>query len=106
MRNLSIYLSALLVLSSPVHGLRHGSRQLRDQLAFPKYQVDFLNDLPLSQSDAERCRAVGVEAEDEFTHARFAGRKRLGEGDDAEQEQGQERVCLLHLNSIRPSMCC
>lgn len=82
MRNLIIYLSALTSLSiTPVLGLRHGSRQLRDMLAFPKYQVEFLNELPLSQSDAERCRAMGVEDEDDFTKVRFEGTDRRSIGD-------------------------
>lgn len=84
MRNLLIYLSALTSLSTPVLGLRHGSRQLRDMLAFPKYQVEFMNELPLSHSDAERCRAMGVEDEDEFTKVRFEGRDRraISESED------------------------
>lgn len=89
MRNLAIYLAALATLS-PGLGLRHGSRQLRDLLAFPKYQIDFLNDLPLSASDADRCKAVGVEVEDEFTQVRFEGRKGLGEGDGGRAKVGCE----------------
>lgn len=88
MRNLAIYLSALAALSAgSVTGLRHGSRQLRDLLAFPKYQIDFLNELPLSNSDAERCKAVGVEVEEEFAQVHFEWRKRLGEGDGSSDKR-------------------
>jgi len=81
MRNLAIYLSAISVL----HGssaLRHGASQIRDLLAFPKYQVQFLNNLPLSASDAERCDTLGIQTEDEFLglHPSLSERRRVGDG--------------------------
>lgn len=81
MRNLFIYLSALNALS-PVFGLRHGTAQLRDLLAYPKYEVQFLNDLPISTTDAEKARSIGIEREDEWfsLHLGIAGTKRLSNG--------------------------
>lgn len=90
MRNLAIYLSALTALSQS-YALRHGSHQLRDLLAFPKYSVDYLNELPLSKTDAERCKLEGVEFEDDFTQTRFEGRKKLS-GNETEEAEG-EKVC-------------
>jgi hypothetical protein len=86
MRNLSIYLSALAALL-PSNALRHGSHQLRDLLAFPKYQIDYLNELPLSSSDAKACLRDGVEFESDFTHTRFEGRKHVS-GNDSQGEEG------------------
>jgi hypothetical protein len=86
MRNLSIYLSALATLL-PSNALRHGSHQLRDLLAFPKYQIDYLNELPLSSSDAKACLREGVENESEFTQTRFEGRKHVS-GNDSQEEEG------------------
>jgi hypothetical protein len=91
MRNLSIYLSALATLL-PSSALRHGSHQLRDLLAFPKYQIDYLNELPLSSSDAKACLREGVEYESDFTQARFEGRKHVS-GNDS---QGEEGVKVSH----------
>jgi protein OS-9 len=91
MRNLAIYLSALTALSQ-ASALRHGSHQLRDLLAFPKYSVDYLNELPLSRTDAERCKLEGVELEEEFTQTRFEGRKKL-RGNETE-EAAAEKVSL------------
>ena len=86
MRNLVIYLSALTTLL-PSNALRHGSHQLRDLLAFPKYQIDYLNELPLSSSDAKACLRDGVEFESDFTQTRFEGRKHVS-GNDTKGEQG------------------
>jgi hypothetical protein len=84
MRNLAIYLSALSVLSPPTSALRHGASQLRDVLAFPKYEVQFLNDLPLAESDARRCRSLGIEREEEWMGLRapFVDGRRLGDGNE------------------------
>lgn len=84
MRNLIIYLSALASLSFS-SALRHGSSQIRDLVAFPKYEVRFLNDLPLAASDADRCQALGIEREDEFLMQRVSltDRRRLSDGTDA-----------------------
>lgn len=86
MRNLSIYLSALATLL-PSNALRHGSHQLRDLLAFPKYQIDYLNELPLSSSDAKACLREGIEYESDFTQTRFEGRKHVS-GNDSRGEEG------------------
>lgn len=86
MRNLFIYLTALSELSSSL-ALRHGSHQLRDLLAFPKYQVDYLNELPLSTSDAKACLREGIDLEEEFTKTRFEGRKHL-RGNETSEEEG------------------
>ena len=83
MRYLAIYISALASLY-PSHALRHGSAQLRDLVAFPKYEVQFLNDLPLMASDASRCRSQGIEQEDDFLGLRvvLTERRRLSDGTD------------------------
>lgn len=94
MRNLHIYLTALSVLLQPALSLRHGSRQLRDMLAFPKYQVEFMNELPLSHSDAERCKAMGVEDEDEFTHVRFEGRDRRAIGHSESEPAASDNAAV------------
>jgi protein OS-9 len=83
MRNLGIYLSALATLS-PALGVKHGAAQFRDLLAYPKYDVQFLNDLPISSGDAGRAETLGVETEDEWTrlHLDLHERKRLSDGSD------------------------
>ena len=83
MRNLIIYLSALVSLN-PSGALRSGSSQLRDLAAFPKYEVQFLNDLPLAASDADRCQTLGIEQEDDFLGLRIflTERRRLSDGTD------------------------
>lgn len=83
MRYLHIYLAALGTLS-PTHAISHGAAQLRDLLAYPKYDVQFLNDLPLSHSDAEQAKTMGVETEDEWFDIKLQtrDRRRLGDGND------------------------
>jgi protein OS-9 len=85
MRNLIIYLSALGTLS-PTLAISHGAAQLRDLLAYPKYDVQFLNDLPLSHSDADRAERLGVETENEWLDLRLftPDRRRLGDGNQVE----------------------
>jgi protein OS-9 len=39
---------------------------LQDLAAYPKYEVVFLNDQPLSASDAARCRSEGLVNDDDF----------------------------------------
>ncbi|WVF69689.1 hypothetical protein IAT40_004468 [Kwoniella sp. CBS 6097] len=63
-------LSALILAASQVQALRHGAHQLRDLYAYPKYEVQFLNDLPLSKSDAERYTSFGVGEPGEWLRAR------------------------------------
>ncbi|ORY23996.1 hypothetical protein BCR39DRAFT_548093 [Naematelia encephala] len=102
-RNLIIYLSALSVLQSdPAYALRQGSSRLRDVLAFPKYQVQFLNDLPLSTSDAYLCEDIGVEREDEFLGLRVSlpGRKRIGDG--GEMIPSENRLSLIPMSLTPP----
>lgn len=83
MRNLAIYLSALSALH-PTLGIRHGSSQLRDLEAFPKFEVQFLNHLPVAESDAARCESLGLGREEEWSGLRVPGegRKRVGGGSD------------------------
>ena len=97
MRNLIIYLGALSALSSTSSAVRHGAAQLRDLLAYPKYEVQFLNDLPVSASDADKAKSLGVEREDEWLHLRLGlhDRKRLSDGQDA----GPSEVGNLHLSA-------
>ena len=93
MRNLFIYISALTVLSDSVLSLKHGNAQLRDLLAYPKYDVQFLNDLPISSSDAGRAKSLGVEREDEWISPRFnpGERRRLSDGSADISDQ----VCIV-----------
>jgi len=93
MRNLVIYLTALSALSSSF-ALRHGSHQLRDLLAFPKYQIDYLNELPLSASDAKACLREGVELESDFTQTRFEGRNHVAGNETQEEERVKVSHCL------------
>lgn len=102
MRNLVIYLSALSTLA-PVWGFRNGPHQLRDLLAFPKYSIDFLNETPLSATDAAKCRAEGVELEDDFTQTRFTGegaRRRLS-GNDTNTGEGSRSPAKVNHQSER-----
>ncbi|BEI83897.1 hypothetical protein CcaverHIS002_0405010 [Cutaneotrichosporon cavernicola] len=62
MSHLAIYLLALAALR-PASALGVG---LQDLASLPKYQVDFLNDLPLSESDAASIRIHGLTHEDQF----------------------------------------
>jgi protein OS-9 len=80
-----VFCLSVLASLSPSLGLRHGSSQLRDLLAFPKYEVQFLNDLPLAESDASRCRSLGIEREEEWLGLRapFMDGRRLGDGSEA-----------------------
>lgn len=94
MRNLIIYLSALSNLPAS-QALRHGSHQLRDLLAFPKYQIDYLNELPLSSSDAKAVLREGIEVESEFTTTRFEGRKHVAGN---ETHELGVKVCLGCIN--------
>ena len=53
-------------------------------MAFPKYEIQFLNDLPLAASDADQCHNLGIETEDEFLGLKLSlsERRRLGDGTD------------------------
>ncbi|OCF33859.1 hypothetical protein I316_04571 [Kwoniella heveanensis BCC8398] len=70
-------LSALALLGASqqvqVQALRHDIHQLRDLYAYPKYEVQFLNDLPLSKSDAERFTSFGLGDVDDWLRARAGG---------------------------------
>lgn len=73
MSHLSIYLLALAALSPARPALALGGG-LQDLAAYPKHQVDFLNDLPLAESDAAAIRQYGLTHEDQFLE-RHPGRK-------------------------------
>jgi hypothetical protein len=82
MRNLHIYLSALTFLDSAL-GIRHGASQLRDLQAFPKFEVQFLNHLPVTESDAARMQRDGLQHDDEWSDVhrqRASDRHRLDAG--------------------------
>lgn len=80
-----LYLHLLPLLPAPAIG--SGPHQLRDLYAYPKYQVQFLNDLPISASDAKRIKEVGVGSEIEWIDMRLG---------DRSLEDGTKRVCMLH----------
>lgn len=63
MSHLAIYLLALAASRPHVLALNSG---LQDLAAFPKYQVEFLNHLPLSANDAAVVQRLGMAHEDEF----------------------------------------
>ena len=98
MRELAIYLWALGSLSS-TYGLSHGSAQLRDMLAYPKYQVSFLNHLPVSVSDAAKARAIGIEKEEEWLSQRLSlpEERTLSDG-SGEGETTGERLQIVPMN--------
>jgi protein OS-9 len=107
MRYLHIYLSALATLSPyPSLAIRNTASQLRDLFAYPKYEIQFLNHLPLTRSDAERCHSLGIQREDEFLDLRLSAldRKRVGDGTEGEDEgeRGIERLDLVSMNLTPP----
>jgi protein OS-9 len=79
MRKLYIYLSALSALES-ASALRIGASQLRDLQAYPKYELQFLNDLPLSSTDAERCKDEGIARAEDWQAFKPIGKRRVGDG--------------------------
>jgi len=100
MRYLHIYLSALASLSPfPSLAIRHSASQLRDLFAYPKYEIQFLNDLPLTNSDAERCQTLGLDTEEDFLDLRIHtnGRKRVGDGLDDGVEQNRQVSIPCHV---------
>ncbi|WWC68090.1 uncharacterized protein I206_102009 [Kwoniella pini CBS 10737] len=101
-RNLVIYLCALSSLSS-TFALRQGHNQLRDLYAYPKYEVQFLNDLPLSHSDAERVKSLGVENENDWLRAKVEheGGKRLSDG--SEDLSTKNNLEIIPMNFAHPS---
>lgn len=78
-----LYLHLLL----PALAIRSGPHQLRDLYAYPKYQIQFLNDLPVSASDAKRIKEGGIGSEIEWLDMR-PGDKSL--------EDGTKRACMLY----------
>ncbi|WVW78308.1 hypothetical protein I302_100262 [Kwoniella bestiolae CBS 10118] len=100
-RNLLIYLCALSSLSSSL-SFRHGQNQLRDLYAYPKYEVQFLNDLPLSRSDALRCQSLGVDSEEQWLEPSVRDGRRLGDGSD-EEVKDQDHLELVPMNFAHPS---
>ncbi|WVN89339.1 uncharacterized protein L203_104562 [Cryptococcus depauperatus CBS 7841] len=86
-------LCALASIPLPAFSLRHGPHQLRDPYAYPKYQVQFLNDLPVSKSDANLAMEVGIKIEDEWLD------KRVGRGlEGGDIKLKEERLELLPMN--------
>ncbi|WWD21612.1 hypothetical protein CI109_106098 [Kwoniella shandongensis] len=109
-RNLLIYLSALSALSPlPSLSLRHGAHQLRDLYAYPKYEVQFMNDLPLSAGDAQRCKITGIGIEEDWMAMRPAGgsggERRLINGDEGEGSSlnaQPDKLELVPMNFAHP----
>ncbi|KAL7419350.1 Protein OS-9 [Cryptotrichosporon argae] len=98
MRPLAVAPAAILLLLAPIApaSARRPSAQLQDPAAFPKYAVEFLNDLPLSAGDAVRSRAHGV-GEREWLEPRLGDRRTLGEAAEA-----QGGAALVPLNYVHP----
>lgn len=89
MRNLNIYLSALISLHGSL-ALHHGPSHFRDLQAFPKYEVQFLNHLPIAESDAKECLSGGIEREEEWMGARAP---MLGHREsDRDSDRGRRRL--------------
>ncbi|WWC86782.1 uncharacterized protein L201_001661 [Kwoniella dendrophila CBS 6074] len=109
-RNLAIYLCALSALSSSTtYAVRHGSHnsnnnQMRDLFAYPKYEVQFLNDLPLSKTDAERCQSIGIDNESNWLEPKVnsgdSGR-RLSDGND--ENVKVDEFELIPMNFAHPA---
>ncbi|WWC59607.1 uncharacterized protein I303_102165 [Kwoniella dejecticola CBS 10117] len=101
-RNLLIYLCALSSLSS-TSSLRQGGNQLRDLYAYPKYEVQFLNDLPLSQSDAERVKSLGLGNEQDWLQGNLGGSsgRRLSDGN--EEAAIKDSLEVIPMNFAHPS---
>jgi protein OS-9 len=69
----------------------HRPGGLQDLAAFPKYEVVFLNDHPLAESDAARMQAEGLWNDDDFVDLRPRSRARATiEGGEAEGEEGEK----------------
>ncbi|KAK8847521.1 hypothetical protein IAR55_005379 [Kwoniella newhampshirensis] len=106
-RNLLIYLSALSVLTPlPSLSLRHGAHQLRDLYAYPKYEVQFLNDLPISADDANRCKNLGLESEEDWIKLRPGSHgegERLIDGEgETEATSKQSQLEIVAMNFAHP----
>ncbi|ODN79542.1 hypothetical protein L202_03499 [Cryptococcus amylolentus CBS 6039] len=73
--------TALLLLLPPLAlAFTQGPHHLRDLYAYPKYQVQFLNDYPISESVAKLVREVGLGSQSEWEQLIPGGGKRLGDG--------------------------
>lgn len=83
----SVFLYLHLLPLLPALAIRTGPHQLRDLYAYPKYQIQFLNDLPVSASDAKRIKEGGIGSEIEWLDMR-PGDKSL--------EDGTKRACMLY----------
>lgn len=83
MRNLAIYLAAVATLH-PTLAARYGAH-FRDLLAFPKYEVQFLNDLPIAAADAARLQELGLDQEQEYMgwHPATGQDRRVGDGSES-----------------------
>ncbi|OWZ66435.1 hypothetical protein AYX14_05909 [Cryptococcus neoformans] len=102
----------------PALAIRSGPHQLRDLYTYPKYQVQFLNDLPVSASDAKRMKEVGVGSEIEWLDMR-PGDRSLEDGtkreklelipmsfaptDQEEDSSAFEYLCLMPSNNSTAS---
>jgi protein OS-9 len=95
MSHLAIYLLALAALR-PASALGVG---LQDLASLPKYQVDFLNDLPLAESDAAAIRKHGLSHEDQFL-ALHPGRQ--PERSTIEGRDSEESTDLLTTDELTP----
>lgn len=80
MSHLAIYLLGLATLSA-----RASHSGLQDLAAFPKYEVYFLPDLPIAQSDASRCRRTGLAHDDDWLELRPKSRA-LDAGDSGKDD--------------------
>ncbi|KIR33076.1 protein OS-9 [Cryptococcus deuterogattii MMRL2647] len=80
----SVFLYLHLLPLLPALAIRTGPHQLRDLYAYPKYQIQFLNDLPVSASDAKRIKEGGIGSEIEWLDMR-PGDKSLEDGTKRER---------------------
>ncbi|WRT64659.1 uncharacterized protein IL334_001593 [Kwoniella shivajii] len=112
-RNLLIYSLALSSLASaPGLALRHGQNQLRDLFAYPKYEIQFMNDLPLSKSDAELYQSSsssGLMDESDWLDpkgsSKGGGGKRLSDGNKQNDIDRKTSLSLelIPMNFAHPS---
>lgn len=104
MRNLLIYVSALAALfPSDVISFQHGAAHLRDLLAYPKYEVQFLNDLPIAVTDADTVRDEGLRTPHDWlsVHVSKTQRKRLSGDHDPELNVDVSDSFILELTLPR-----
>lgn len=85
-----------LLLGASLVGVSHAMRPagsaggLEDLAAFPKYEVQFLNEFPLRASEAEQCKKEGLASDDDFLELKLRSRATI-EGEASGRNNEEER---------------